>query len=171
VIKAVTGAARAATARAHPTTAAVIVPPGSPWIKATALTKRVIHVGKLPQTDLDRSVMTSHTVTQDMGRFFQVRRWLATIAIIITMLIGIPLGVLAAERQDSLINRVIRIPRRVGHSVRTFLLACCARRGWKPGAERIDAALDGSVDPATGGLSVDALIAEIGMYPTARSPI
>ena len=125
----------------------------------------VIYVGKLLQGDLGRSVMTSHTVAHDIGRFFPATIELATVAIIFAMLIGVPLGVLAAVRQGSLTDRAIRVFCLAGHSVPIFLLAMLsllifyAKLGWAPGTGRIDVAFDGLVDPVTGFLTIDALIA------------
>lgn len=125
----------------------------------------VIYVGKLLQGDLGRSVMTSHTVMHDIGRFFPATIELATVAIIIAMLIGVPLGVLAAVRQGSLTDRAIRVFCLAGHSVPIFLLAMLsllifyAKLGWAPGTGRIDVAFDGLIDPVTGFLTIDALIA------------
>ncbi len=125
----------------------------------------VIYVGKLLQGDLGRSVMTSHTVAHDIGQFFPATIELATVAIIIAMLIGVPLGVLAAVRQGSFTDRAIRVFCLAGHSVPIFLLAMLsllifyAKLGWAPGTGRIDVAFDGLIDPVTGFLTVDALIA------------
>ena len=125
----------------------------------------VIYVGKLLQGDLGRSVMTSHTVAHDIGQFFPATIELATVAIIFAMLIGVPLGVLAAVRQGSLTDRAIRVFCLAGHSVPIFLLAMLsllifyAKLGWAPGTGRIDVAFDGLTDPVTGFLTIDALIA------------
>ena len=125
----------------------------------------VIYVGKLLQGDLGRSVMTSHTVAHDIGQFFPATIELATVAIIFAMLIGVPLGVLAAVRQGSLTDRAIRVFCLAGHSVPIFLLAMLsllifyAKLGWAPGTGRIDVAFDGLIDPVTGFLTIDALIA------------
>ena len=125
----------------------------------------VIYVGKLLQGDLGRSVMTSHTVAHDILRFFPATIELATVAIIFAMLIGVPLGVLAAVRQGSLTDRAIRVFCLAGHSVPIFLLAMLsllifyAKLGWAPGTGRIDVAFDGLIDPVTGFLTIDALIA------------
>ena len=128
----------------------------------------VIYVGKLLQGDLGRSVMTSHTVAHDIGQFFPATIELATVAIIFAMLIGVPLGVLAAVRQGSLTDRAIRVFCLAGHSVPIFLLAMLsllifyAKLGWAPGTGRIDVAFDGLIDPVTGFLTIDALIAGDG---------
>ena len=125
----------------------------------------VIYVGKLLQGDLGRSVMTSHTVAHDILRFFPATIELATVAIIFAMLIGVPLGVLAAVRQGSLTDRAIRVFCLAGHSVPIFLLAMLsllifyAKLGWAPGTGRINVAFDGLIDPVTGFLTIDALIA------------
>lgn len=135
----------------------------------------VIYVGKLLQGDLGRSVMTSHTVAHDIGQFFPATIELATVAIIIAMLIGVPLGVLAAVRQGSLTDRAIRVFCLAGHSVPIFLLAMLsllifyAKLGWAPGTGRIDVAFDGLIDPVTGFLTIDALI--VGDWDAFRDAV
>jgi len=125
----------------------------------------VIYVGKLLHGDLGRSVMTSHTVVEDIRQFFPATLELATAAILVAVLVGVPLGVLAAVRQGSRIDHAIRVVCLVGHSVPIFLLALLAllvfyaQLGWAPGTGRIDVAYDGLVPSVTGLLTVDALLA------------
>jgi len=125
----------------------------------------VIYVNKLLHGDLGRSVMTSHTVVEDIRQFFPATLELATAAILIAVLLGVPIGVLAAVRQGSRIDHAIRVVCLAGHSVPIFLLALLALLvfyallGWAPGTGRIDVAYDGLVPPVTGLLTIDALIA------------
>jgi peptide/nickel transport system permease protein len=124
-----------------------------------------IYLEQLLRGDLGRSVMTSHPVTTDIATFFPATLELATYAIIIATLIGVPLGVLAAVRQGSRTDHAIRIVCLAGHSVPVFLLALIsllvfyATLGWAPGTGRIDVAYDGLVPPVTGLLTVDAVMA------------
>ncbi len=67
------------------------------------------YVGDLLQGELGRSVMTSHPVTQDIARFFPATMELATVAIVLAIGLGIPLGVLAAVRQGSWVDQLIRV--------------------------------------------------------------
>ena len=124
-----------------------------------------IYLGKLAHGDLGRSVMTSHTVVDDIIRFFPATMELATAAIIIAALFGIPIGVLAAVKQGSRIDHVIRIITLAGHSLPIFVLALIsllvfyATLEIAPGPGRQNILFDDMVPTITGLLTVDSLIA------------
>lgn len=124
-----------------------------------------IYLGKLVQGDLGRSVMTSHTVVDDIIRFFPATMELATAAILISAVLGIPIGVLAAVRQGSRIDHVIRIITLAGHSLPIFVLALIsllvfyATLEIAPGPGRQNILFDDVVPTVTGLLTVDSLIA------------
>jgi peptide/nickel transport system permease protein len=124
-----------------------------------------IYLRQLAHGDMGRSVMTSHTVVHDIGQYFPATLELATVAIIIATIIGVPLGVLAAVKQGKKIDNAIRVFCLAGHSVPVFLLALLsllvfyATLGWAPGTGRQDVALEGLVPEITGLLTMDALLA------------
>ncbi len=124
-----------------------------------------IYLGKLAVGDLGRSVMTSHTVWEDIKRFFPATMELATVAIIFAAGIGIPLGVLAAVKQGSRVDNVIRVVCLAGHSLPIFVLALLsllvfyATLHWAPGPGRQDILFDDQVPSITNFLTVDALLA------------
>jgi peptide/nickel transport system permease protein len=124
-----------------------------------------IYLGKLVQGDLGRSVMTSHTVVDDIIRFFPATMELATAAIIVAALFGIPIGVLAAVKQGSRIDHVIRVITLAGHSLPIFVLALIsllvfyATLEIAPGPGRQNILFDDMVPTVTGLLTVDSLIA------------
>ena len=124
-----------------------------------------IYLGKLAVGDLGRSVMTSHTVWEDIKRFFPATMELATVAIIFAAGIGIPLGVLAAVTQGSRVDHVIRVVCLAGHSLPIFVLALLsllvfyATLHWAPGPGRQDILFDDQVPSITNFLTVDALLA------------
>ncbi len=124
-----------------------------------------IYLGKLAVGDLGRSVMTSHTVWEDIKRFFPATMELATVAIIFAAGIGIPLGVLAAVKQGSRVDHVIRVVCLAGHSLPIFVLALLsllvfyATLHWAPGPGRQDILFDDQVPSITNFLTVDALLA------------
>ena len=124
-----------------------------------------IYLGKLAHGDLGRSVMTSHTVVDDIIRFFPATMELATAAIIIAALLGIPIGVLAAVKQGSRIDHVIRVITLAGHSLPIFVLALIsllvfyATLEIAPGPGRQNILFDDMVPTITGLLTVDSLIA------------
>lgn len=124
-----------------------------------------IYLKLLAHGDLGRSVLTSNPVTQDIAQYFPATIELATVAILLAVLVGIPLGVLAAVRRGTWIDHCVRVFCLAGHSIPIFLLALIAllvfyaTLGWAPGTGRSDIGLEGMVPDITGFLTVDALIA------------
>ncbi|WP_376097264.1 ABC transporter permease [Roseomonas sp. CCTCC AB2023176] len=121
--------------------------------------------------DFGRSVMTSNTVGQDILRFFPATFELATYAIIISAVLGIALGVLAAVRQGTWVDQAVRVFCLAGHSLPVFVLALVsllifyAWLGWLPGPGRQGIVYQDMVDVRTGVLTVDALLAgDIGAF-------
>jgi peptide/nickel transport system permease protein len=123
-----------------------------------------IYLTHLLHGDLGTSVMTSHSVVDDIIQYFPATLELATVAIIIATVVGVPLGVLAAVRQGKRTDHAIRIFCLAGHSVPIFLLALLsllifyATLGWAPGTGRQDVVFDGEVPTVTGLLTIDAII-------------
>lgn len=124
----------------------------------------VIYVGKLLQGDLGRSVMTSHTVGDDIRRFLPATMELATVAIFIAVILGIPMGVLAAVRQGSKLDQAIRVFCLAGHSLPIFVLALLsllvfyATLGWAPGPGRLNVIYEEMVPEVTNFLTIDAAL-------------
>lgn len=114
------------------------------------------------QGDFGRSVMTSHPVLQDIGRFFPATLELATLATILGVAVGVPMGVFAAVKQDSWSDYIIRVIGLIGHSVPVFVLGLVglvvfyAKLNWVAGSGRINVAFDDIVNPVTGSLLLDA---------------
>lgn len=123
-----------------------------------------IYLRNLAHGDLGSSVMTTHPVTQDIAHFFPATLELATAAIIVAILIGVPLGVVAAARQGSRFDHVVRVICMAGQSVPVFVLGLLcllifyAKLGIAPGTGQVDVAYDGMVDSATGMLVIDAAL-------------
>lgn len=124
-----------------------------------------IYLSKLLHGDFGRSVMTSHTVVDDIKRFLPATMELATVAIILAVLIGVPLGVLAAVKQGTRIDHTIRVVCLAGHSLPIFVLALLsllvfyATLHWAPGPGRQDIVYEDMVPAVTHFITVDALIA------------
>lgn len=124
-----------------------------------------IYLNQLLHGDLGRSVMTSHSVVEDITRYFPATIELATTAIIVATIIGVPLGVLAAATAGSRLDTAIRVFCLAGYSVPIFLLALLsllvfyATLGWAPGTGRADVAFEGMVPTVTGFLTIDSLLA------------
>ncbi len=83
----------------------------------------VHYVGQVLHGDFGNSILTRNPVTQDIARYFPATLELATAALLVAALVGIPLGVWAAVRQGSVIDQTIRVICLAGHSVPVFMLA------------------------------------------------
>jgi peptide/nickel transport system permease protein len=90
---------------------------------------------------------------------------LATIAILVGALAGVPLGVFAATRKGGWGDNLVRLISLSGYSVPVFwfammgLLVFYAWLGWAGGSGRIDLEFDGVVPPRSGLLLLDAALA------------
>ena len=125
----------------------------------------VRYAASVAEGDFGRSVMTSNRVSTDIERFFPATLELATAALLIAVIIGIPAGVLAAVKQGSWIDQAIRVVCLSGHSIPVFVLALVsllvfyATLGWAPGPGRQDVVFSDTIDQRTGLLLIDAALA------------
>ncbi len=125
--------------------------------------------------DFGRSVLTRNLVMSDIARFLPATIELATAATGLGILLGVPLGVLAAARQGSWIDHLIRILGLMGYSVPVFwlglmaLLVFYAELGWTAGPGRLDIFYEDGVVPVTGLLLVDSTLA--GNWAILRSAL
>lgn len=123
------------------------------------------YLSQLLHGDLGNSILTSNPVMTDIARFFPATLELATAAIIIAALVGIPLGVWAAVRQSTWVDQTIRVVCLAGHSLPVFVLALLsllifyAALGIAPGPRRQDIIFQDMVPQVTGLLTVDSLLA------------
>lgn len=76
--------------------------------------------------DLGTSVRTGNLVTKDILTYFPATLELATLATIFGILIGVPMGVLAAVKQNKWQDNLVRIFGLIGHSAPIFWLAMIA---------------------------------------------
>ncbi|UEM24075.1 ABC transporter permease [Skermanella mucosa] len=124
-----------------------------------------LYVADVARGDLGTSVLTSRPVLEDVARVFPATLELATAAVIFGVVLGIPAGVMAAVHRGRWPDHLVRVLGLVGYSVPVFwlglvgLLLFYAKLDWAPGPGRIDVFYDGLVDPVTGILTVDALLA------------
>ena len=124
-----------------------------------------IYLKKVLAGDFGRSVLTSNPVLVDIRRFFPATLELATVATLIGVSLGIPMGVLAAVARGRLVDQVIRVVSLLGYSVPVFwlglmgLLLFYGRLGWVAGPGRIDVAFEDLVTPVTGVIMVDSALA------------
>jgi peptide/nickel transport system permease protein len=123
------------------------------------------YVGDVLQGDFGRSVLTANPVLVDIRRVFPATLELATLATLIGVVLGVPMGVIAATHQGRLLDHVIRVVGLVGYSVPVFwlglvgLLVFYAKLDWVAGPGRLDVFYEGLVEPVTGVILIDSAIA------------
>ena len=128
------------------------------------LVQFAIYCRHLLAGDLGTSVMTSRPVTQDLAHFFPATVELATAAIVIAGLVGIPVGVVAAAHRGSRFDHTVRIIATASQSMPIFvlglgsLLIFYVELGVAPGPGQIDVIYDGMVEGPTGMLVLDAAL-------------
>ena len=137
-----------------------------------------LYAAKVLHGDFGRSVLTSNPVLNDIVRFFPATFELATLATIFGVAFGVPLGVVAAANQGRWQDQVIRVVGLLGYSIPIFwlglvgLLVFYAHLGWVAGPGRLDVGYDDIIDPVTGLILVDSLLAgEWGLFLNAVSHI
>jgi peptide/nickel transport system permease protein len=125
--------------------------------------------------NLGISLLTANPVLDDIKRVFPATLELATLATLIGIAIGVPLGVAAAVRHNRPIDHLARFIGLIGSSVPIFwlglmgLLLFYARLHWVGGPGRLDPLYDGMVDTRTGSLLLDAALA--GEWDVLRNAI
>ena len=123
----------------------------------------LIYLWKLAHGDFGTSISTKQAVALDLRQRFPATVELALVAMAISLIVGIPLGILSAVKRDSLIDQIARVLSLVGVSMPVFwlglvaLVVFYAHLGWAPAPGRLSADL---IPPtfATGFLLLDALL-------------
>lgn len=128
--------------------------------------------------DFGNALFTGNAVADDLARVFPATIELATFAIVIGVGVGVPLGVLAAVYRGSVIDHVARFVGILGYSSPTFwlglmgLILFYSMLGLVGGPGRLDVFYLDVVEPRTGLLLVDALLAgEYDVFWNALSHI
>jgi peptide/nickel transport system permease protein len=125
-----------------------------------------IYLSNVVQGEFGKSIMTSRPVLDDIIRFFPATLELASVATIVGIFLGVPMGVAAAVNQGRWIDHVVRVVGLFGYSVPIFWLGMVALLvfygwlGWLPGPGRLDVFYDGIVEPVTGLILLDAAMQE-----------
>ncbi|HWA50614.1 MAG TPA: ABC transporter permease [Dongiaceae bacterium] len=133
-----------------------------------------IYITDVLRGDLGQSIRTSRPISEELMRVFPATLELATLGTIIGVIIGIPLGVWAAVRKDTLVDHFVRFIGLIGYSVPIFwlglmgLLIFYFRLDWLPGPGRLDFGYEDFITPVTGLMTVDTLIAgDMDMFKNA----
>ncbi|TQS19497.1 ABC transporter permease [Microbispora hainanensis] len=123
----------------------------------------LLHLEGLLHGDLGTSQQSHRPVLDDLSEAVPATLELAGAAILVSLILGVGFGVIAALRRDRISDHVLRVLSLIGISVPTFWLALVAfyvfffRLQITPGSGRID---PGMTPPpqVTGLLTVDALL-------------
>ena len=128
-------------------------------------TQLLLYFGKIFRGDLGISSFTQNPVSQDLFNYFPATFELATIATLLGVLLGVPMGVLAAVQRNRLVDHIVRVVSLLGYSMPTFwlgmigLMVLYAELGWVGGPGRLDIFYHGVVPSVTGMILIDSLIA------------
>lgn len=123
------------------------------------------YISDVATGDLGTSVLTARPVIEDIGRFFPATVELATVAMLIGLVAGVPAGVTAAVHRGRWPDHALRIVTLFGYSAPAFwlgmiaLLVFYATLGWAAGPGRVDVFYEDLVPAVSGFLIVDALLA------------
>jgi peptide/nickel transport system permease protein len=118
------------------------------------------YIGDLLQGDFGTAIATGHPVIDDIRRVFPATVELATLALIGGVLLGVPMGIIAAVHRNGIIDHVVRL---LGLMA---LIVFYAGLGWIGASGRVSLHFIGVVPERTGSILIDAMLA--GDWEIAR---
>ena len=123
----------------------------------------VYYIKNLIQGDLGTTITTRKPVSGELQRYVPATLELALGAMIFAIVLGVPLGIIAAVRQDRLADNVARFISLIGTSVPVFWLGLLLaylfsyQLRWLPRAGQLDPGMQ-LPDHVTGMVTIDAVI-------------
>jgi dipeptide transport system permease protein len=123
-----------------------------------------IYIAKVLQGDLGRSVITHDSVMDEFVALFPATIELALCAILFALAIGLPAGIIAAVRRNSLFDHGVMGISLAGYSMPIFwwglilILVFSVQLGLTPVSGRIDVLY--YIEPTTGFLLIDSLLSD-----------
>jgi peptide/nickel transport system permease protein len=124
----------------------------------------VTYIWNILHGDMGISISTRDAVTDDLKLYFPATVELSLAAMLFALLVGVPLGVIAATRRDRPADHLARGLSLIGVATPTFwlglmlLVVFYAKLGWAPGPGQLDA--DYNPPPIhTGMIVIDSIIA------------
>jgi dipeptide transport system permease protein len=131
-----------------------------------------IYIGRVLHGDLGRSMITHEPVVNEFISLFPATIELALCAILFALVIGIPAGMVAAVRRNSIFDHGVMGASLTGYSMPIFwwglllILLFSVQLGLTPVSGRIGARY--FVEPVTGFLTIDSLLSdEKGAFKSA----
>lgn len=131
-----------------------------------------IYIGRVLQGDLGKSMITQVPVLREFLALFPATMELALCAIVFALVLGIPAGIIAAVKRNSVFDHGVMGLSLTGYSMPIFwwglllILLFSVQLGWTPVSGRIDVRY--FIEPVTGFLTIDALLSgEKGAFRSA----
>jgi peptide/nickel transport system permease protein len=124
-----------------------------------------VYVAQMARGDFGVSLVTNRPVIEDITRVFPATLELATLATLIGVTLGVPMGIAGAVWQDRWPDQVVRVIGLVGYSVPIFwlgiigLLVFYGILGWVQGPGRLGVFFEDIVPSVTGVILIDSAIA------------
>src|SRR5215813_9031434 len=122
-----------------------------------------IYIGRVLHGDLGKSMITQEPVLNEFLSLFPATVELALSAILFALIVGIPAGMIAAVRRNSVFDHGVMGVSLTGYSMPIFwwglllILLFSVQLGWTPVSGRIDVLY--YIEPKTGFLLIDTLLA------------
>jgi peptide/nickel transport system permease protein len=122
-----------------------------------------LYLKNLLRGDLGESIYTHRPVILDLQSYLPATIELATVTILLSVLIAVPLGVLAAVKRGTVFDLIVRLLTLIGVAMPIFWLALAAldvfylQLGIVPAPGRLDAA-DTAPTAMTGMFTIDSLL-------------
>jgi peptide/nickel transport system permease protein len=121
------------------------------------------YLANLAHGNMGRSIVSKRPVEEDLAQYLPNTVLLATAAILIAVVLGVPLGMVSAVKRNAPIDHLVRAVALIGVSMPVFWLALVSlflfyyRLDWMPGPGMLD---NRFVAPpsVTGFLPIDALL-------------
>jgi len=144
------------------------------------LVQYALYMGQIAKGNFGDSLRTHQPVLVEIRNRMGATIELTTLAIVIVVIVGVPLGVLSAVRQNSWLDNIVRAGAVGGVAIPAFILAMVlqivfyGQLSWLPIQGRMDSdiLLDVPFSRVTGLFLVDTLLAgEWGAFKSAASHI
>ncbi|MDB5857813.1 MAG: peptide transporter permease [Ramlibacter sp.] len=123
-----------------------------------------IYIAKVLKGDLGKSIITQEPVIREFAALFPATIELAVCAILFALLLGIPAGIVAAVKRNSVFDHGVMATSLTGYSMPIFwwglllILLFSVQLGWTPVSGRMDVKY--FIEPRTGFLLIDSLMSD-----------
>ena len=120
----------------------------------------LIYIGHVLRGDLGQSLITHTPVIDEFAQLFPATIELSIAAMLFAVVVGLPAGIVAATRRNTVLDHGVMGAALVGYSMPIFwwglllIILFSVTLGWTPVSGRIDVAYD--IEPVTGFMLIDS---------------